>query len=343
MKTPLQVFTFSIQNKGNRTVDIFIDGQIVDASTQSILKAWFGDETSVSYKSFRDALAKEDADIFNVYINSPGGVVTDAMAIHDLLVQMQTEGKTVNTIGRGLIASSATLILLAGNEPEMTENSTFMIHNVSGGAYGTVDQIESYAVAMRKFNNMIVDLYANRTGLKKEEINNMMNAETWMTATDAVDKKFVAKKTAKADFKNSFEPEYWPFNNMAFLNQYNDSITKEEKIDMKKLFSDLTANIMAAIKGIKFEAPAANATPEQQHQALMNSIATAMQAPFDTFQASVETEISNAVSASVETAVSDLKETVSGLETEIENMKGDGSKPRHEKGETPIGSFKTAK
>ena len=134
MKTPLQVFTFSIQNKGNRTVDIFIDGQIVDASTQSILKAWFGDETSVSYKSFRDALAKEDADIFNVYINSPGGVVTDAMAIHDLLVQMQTEGKTVNTIGRGLIASSATLILLAGNEPEMTENSTFMIHNVSGGA-----------------------------------------------------------------------------------------------------------------------------------------------------------------------------------------------------------------
>lgn len=337
MKTPLNVFTFQIQNKGNRTVDIHIDGSIVDASTQAILKAWFGDETSTSYKSFRDALAKEDADIFNVFINSPGGVVTDAMAIHDLLVDMQNKGKTVNTIGRGLIASSATLILLAGKDPEMSENSMFMIHTVSGGAYGTVDQIESYAAAMRKFNNQIVDLYSNRTGMSVQDLNDMMNGETWLTANEAVDKKFISKKSPKVEFKNAIPVEAWPFQNMAVLNTYNNSITKEAETDMKKLFTDFTKTITDLLKGVQ---PVNSGDAKKDHETLMQNIANAITKPFEDLEAGFETAVNDAVNMAVDAKNKDLVDQITGLETDIENIKGGESKPlKGEKAETPIGQF----
>src|SRR5688572_14831091 len=107
MHCPLQVFNFSIKNAGEETVDIHIDGDIVDASTQAILKAWLGDDTSISFKSFRDQVNSTNAKTYNVYVNSQGGIVTDAMAIHDFLTELEEKGKTVNRIGRGIVASAA--------------------------------------------------------------------------------------------------------------------------------------------------------------------------------------------------------------------------------------------
>jgi hypothetical protein len=52
MNRQLQVFNFSFQNAANDAVDIHIDGDIVDASTQAMFESWFGDDTSVSFKSF---------------------------------------------------------------------------------------------------------------------------------------------------------------------------------------------------------------------------------------------------------------------------------------------------
>src|SRR5687768_10181960 len=115
MKLPIQVFNFSIKNAGKQTVDIHIDGDIVDASTQELLKAWIGDETSVSFKSFRNQVNELDAQVYNIYINSSGGLVTDAMAMHDFMTELESKGKTVNRIGRGIVASSGTYILMGNN------------------------------------------------------------------------------------------------------------------------------------------------------------------------------------------------------------------------------------
>ena len=340
MKKPLQVFNFSITNRGNKTVDINIDGEIVDASTQSVLQAWFGDTTSTSYKSFRNSLDKEDADTYNVIINSPGGVVTDAMAIHDLLVDLQSKGKIVNTIGRGLIASSATLILMAGNKPEMSANSMFMIHTVSGGTWGTVDQIENYAVAMRKFNNQIVDLYSNRTGLSKDELNNMMVKETWLTAQEALDQKFIAVKGGESKFTNLISSDNWPFENIGILNNYNNlvNIEKPENFDnMKKFFADLKADILAAIKGVP-----ANA----DHSQLMNSIGEAISKPFENMGDSLDTAVTEAVKAAVGTAVTEaikpLNKEIEDLTAEVVAIKGKQTGGGKEEGVVPVGSFKKA-
>lgn len=231
MKAQLPVFNYSFKNQSDNSADIFIDGDIVDASTQEIYKSWYGDDTSTSYKSFRDQVNNSNANIFNVYINSGGGQITEAMAIHDLLTDLQSKGKTVNTVGRGIIASAATYILMAGKKPSMSSNSFMMIHNASGIIYGTVNEIENYAVTLRKFNDQVNTFYQNATGLSKTVIGNMMDSETWMTAIEAKEKNFVKEVTGEATFSNSIKPEKWPFQNTAILNSYN-SFTKKNPIEM---------------------------------------------------------------------------------------------------------------
>lgn len=250
MKRQFQAFNYKVVNQSEDTLDVFIDGIIVDAETQQILKDWFGDETSVSYKSFRDQVVNSKPKTINVFINSGGGMVTDAMAIHDFLVDQENKGVKVNRTGRGIVASAATY-LLVGNNSSISENSWFMIHNVSGGAYGDVNMIENYARSMRKFNDSIVSFYAKATGLSESVIGNMMDKETWMNAEEAKEKGFVKNIDGKANFSNAIQPEHWPYSNTAVLNAYNSSVKvpsdKKEDGDYKTFFSELKNDFMNLI------------------------------------------------------------------------------------------------
>ena len=367
MKRQFQTFAFSIQqNAANDAVDIHIDGQIVDAETQQILKDWFGDDSSVSFKSFRNQLNAVEAKTYNVYINSYGGLVTDAMAIHDLLQDKQRNGITVNTIGRGIIASAATYILMAGKNSSMSKNSWFMIHNVSGGVWGDVNTVESYAKTLRKFNDSARDFYATATGKRKEDITKMMDAETWMTADEALNNGFIKQIDGDANFTNLIQKEHWQFSNMAVLNAYNSAVKttqpqtetfiQQQFDEMKKFFQ----SIVDAIKGTKPAENNAAITGEQ--------LAEAIQKPFENLAEKIEkeigTQVTNAVKAEsfseaiknavteavkpfenriseLEKAKGDLEKKNQELEQEIANNKGSAHKTGEEKeeGPKPIGNF----
>ncbi|MGE9312885.1 head maturation protease, ClpP-related [Niabella sp. CJ426] len=348
MKCQVQIFNYVVNSDENE-VNIYIDGDIVDASTQQFYKDWLGDDTTTSFKSFRDQVNKTDVQTYNVYINSGGGLVTDAMAIHDLLKNLQSKGKTVNTIGRGIIASAATYILMAGNNATMSKNSWLMIHNVSGAVWGDVNEVESYATTLRKFNDSSRDFYASATGLRKEDITKMMNAETWMTADEAKEKGFVKQIEGEVAFTNKIPKEHWQFSNMAVLNAYNSAVQPPKEIipqqnleDMKKYFEELGEKIMNAIKGVK-------APENNDHAALMQSIGEAVSNSFKEGATGLEDSITKIVNEAVEEAtkpaelteddkkakdeadkkakedsekVEKLEETVSGLEEEIKNLKG---------------------
>jgi ATP-dependent Clp protease protease subunit len=300
MKCPIQVFNFLIKNAGGDSVDIHVDGDIVDASTQEIMKNWFGDDTSVSFRSFRDQLNAIDAKVYNVYINSYGGLVTDAMAMHDFMEELESKGKTVNRIGRGIVASAATYLLM-GKNSSMTKNSWFMIHNVSGAVAGDVDTVENYATTLRKFNNRSRDFYTEFTSIRKEDISKMMNSETWMTAQEAVDKGFVKNIVGAQNFSNRIAKENWNYSNMAVLNSYNadvkppqsesDSITNQLE-NMKKFFQDLGTEIMNAIKGVK-------APENNDHSALMGSIGEAVNKSFEAHSDKMEGAVQEMVNTSV--------------------------------------------
>lgn len=358
MKKPLSVFSFHIQNASDESVDIHIDGDIVDASTQAMIEAWFGDSTSTSYKSFRNEVSKLKAKTYNVIINSPGGHVGDALAIHDMLVDLQEkQGKVVNTIGRGIVASSATLILLAGKSPEMSANSWFMMHTVSGGAYGTVDQIENYAVTMRKFNDKIRDMYADKSGMRKEESTKLMNAETWLSAQEAKEKGLIAKVSGDASFTNLIPKEQWDYSNTAVLNSYNSSVKQPSQLeDMKKLITDWGTNLMNAIKGI-------TVTDKTTQQELLNSISEQIGNSAEALGASLEPavaqavtdalaskpiqdaialQVTNAVTAATKDMVTkvDHDKKIEELEQEIVNKIGGQSQgKKEEKEEVALGEF----
>lgn len=231
MRTQIVVNKYSfVKNQSEAdTYDVFIDGDIVDADTQQWLAYW-GIDTSTSYKSLRDQILNCGCNNINIHINSGGGMVSDALAMGDFIKEQRAAGKNIKTFGKGLVASAATYPLMAaGPGSNISKNCFFMIHNVSGGGYGTVDEIEAIAKMMRKFNDCVRDEYADMTGKPKETISAWMNAETWFTGREACDNGFIKNCTATENaITNTINKENWPFNNKAILNTINNSISQHQ-------------------------------------------------------------------------------------------------------------------
>ncbi len=278
-----------VNNESTSTVDVFIDGYIVDAPTQELLKAFWGDETSVSYKSVRDEINKSNPKVVNYYINSGGGQVTDAMAIHDFNLELESKGVTVNRYGRGLIASAATYILM-GKNSEISKNSWFMIHNVSGAVWGDVNQIEGYARTMRKFNNRVRDFYVEHTGNSTEQVDAWMNEETWFDGNEAVEKGFVNKTTDYAEFTNSIDPEKWPFSNKMVLNKYNANVNNKNSNNM-----DIDKIVNLVVEKLGF-----SNSDNKPKQISKDDMVNALKEGFANINTEIETEVNNAVDAAIE-------------------------------------------
>ncbi|MDQ2765492.1 MAG: ATP-dependent Clp protease proteolytic subunit [Pseudomonadota bacterium] len=122
-------------------------------------------------------------DIF-MYINSPGGVVTAGMAIHDT---MQYIRPRVGTVCIGQAASMGSFLLAAG-EPGMRvalTNSRIMIHQPSGGAQGMASDIQIQAQEIQRIKNRMNSLYAQYTGKPLEEIEKAMDRDTFLEANEA--------------------------------------------------------------------------------------------------------------------------------------------------------------
>lgn len=124
-------------------------------------------------------------DIF-MYINSPGGVVTAGMAIHDT---MQYIRPRVGTVCIGQAASMGSFLLASG-EPGMRvalSNARIMIHQPSGGARGMASDIEIQAKEILRIRRRMNDLYAKYTGQPLEVIEKAMDRDTFLEAEEAKD------------------------------------------------------------------------------------------------------------------------------------------------------------
>jgi ATP-dependent protease ClpP protease subunit len=122
-----------------------------------------------------------------VHINSPGGSVTDALAIYHVL---RKHPGRVTAIVDGLAASAATIVMLAADEVVMAEHSLLMVHNPWTAATGGADEMRKTADTLDKAAGEMVALYAERTGRDSEAIATIMNAETWFNAYEAVEAGF---------------------------------------------------------------------------------------------------------------------------------------------------------
>lgn len=148
----------------------------------------------VSALSVIDAIAQAgDAKTLTVRISSPGGDVFESRAIMAAISRFP--GKTVACID-SLCASAATSIALSCSEVEMTDGGMFMIHAASGFAWGDKQAMRDTADLLETVETAIVGDYVNKTGKTVDEITAMMEKETWMTATQALDHKFIDRVIA---------------------------------------------------------------------------------------------------------------------------------------------------
>jgi len=124
-----------------------------------------------------------DRDI-NLYIHSPGGMVTAGMAIYDT---MQFVKPDVATLCMGQAASMAAVLLAAGapNKRSVLPNSRIMIHQPLGGTQGQATDIEIYTKEMLKIRERLNMILAKHTGKPVEQISKDTERDNFMSAAEA--------------------------------------------------------------------------------------------------------------------------------------------------------------
>jgi ATP-dependent Clp protease protease subunit len=168
--------------KGERAFDIysrllqeriiFLSGEIEDNMASVICAQLLFLEAQDSQK-----------DIF-LYINSPGGVITSALAMYDTMNYIKCD---VATICMGQAASAGSLLLSSGKKGKrfILPHARVMVHQPSGGARGQATDIQIQAKEILYLKDLINNIYAKNTGQTKDKIEKALERDNFMNASDA--------------------------------------------------------------------------------------------------------------------------------------------------------------
>ena len=186
-----------------------------------------------------------------INISSSGGSIIEGMAISEMIALYS--GKTT-TRGIGIVASAATIILMAGKKKEMTKNSFFMMHNSWGGVEGNVFELEKTIELLRMFDEQMAAIYTAQLeskgkligGSKEktlEEVKKMMSAETWLTADEALEMGFIDMIVEEKKEENSiYEEAYAMIRAEAKFKNIPNKIKNSMQVE-KKTFLQQLANM----------------------------------------------------------------------------------------------------
>jgi ATP-dependent Clp protease, protease subunit len=133
-----------------------------------------------------------------VQINSPGGDMFEGIAIYNVLRE-HSQPITVKVMG--MAASAASIIAMAGDEIQIGAASFIMIHNCWVMAIGNRHDMAETAEWLQPFDSAMVDVYAARTGQEPKDIAKWMDAETYMSGSQAIERGFADALLAADDVK----------------------------------------------------------------------------------------------------------------------------------------------
>ena len=134
-------------------------------------------------KEFLADLGKLSGQHIHLRINSPGGSVIEGTAIYNAL-RRHEGGLTVHI--DAMAASMASVIAMAGSPVYIADNALLMIHNPWTVSMGDSDQLRKEADLLDKLKSTLVNAYTRKTGIEQDQVAEMMNAETWLDAVEAV-------------------------------------------------------------------------------------------------------------------------------------------------------------
>lgn len=214
----------------------------------------------VTTQDIEDSLNNSNNMPLNIYINSYGGEVFEGFAIYNIL-KRYAGYKTV--VVDGIAASIASVIAMAGDKVVMNEASMMMIHNASGVCFGNAEEMQKVVNALEQMNEVIRDVYRAKTNLSDEELADLMNNETFMSAKECVEKGFADeilenKSTEETvqntmyslnEMKNTLEQKIKQFNDIKKLGFEAKSQVGEESVDDEESALDNKSHWDWLIKG----------------------------------------------------------------------------------------------
>jgi ATP-dependent Clp protease protease subunit len=139
----------------------------------------------VTAREIRQALSESGGDV-ELIVNSPGGSVTEGVAIYNAIRDYRREGNTVNARVVGLAASMASYIPLAADTVTVEDNTIFMIHEPSTIAIGRKADFERTVAVLEGVSQTLARRYAEKTGKTVDEIRALMNEETYLFGDEIV-------------------------------------------------------------------------------------------------------------------------------------------------------------
>lgn len=181
---------YDIKNSASDSAEVFIYEEI---------GCW-----GISAKHFIDDLKALAGKALTLRIHSYGGEVLDGHAIYNALLR-HSGGVTVQI--DGVAASMASVIAMVGAPVKIAANGFLMIHNPANFTYGDSREMKKSADLLDKMRDGLVNIYTQKTGLPPEEIEALMDDETWLTAEEAMEKGFVDEITDEVKAVAKFDPK----------------------------------------------------------------------------------------------------------------------------------------
>ncbi|WP_043982277.1 head maturation protease, ClpP-related [Priestia megaterium] len=183
---------------------------------------WFF--TATSAEDVRNALQDVTASTIRIKLNSGGGDADHGIEIYNYLKDLD---KHVIVEVTSLAASAASVIAMGADEVIMRTGSRMMIHEAATFAYGTKQDIKKTLNALETYDESIVSIYQEKTGKTRDEIAELVENETWMTAEEAVEKGFADKLESKKqeDFQEGITDEQL----QQIINTVTTSVTNQLK------------------------------------------------------------------------------------------------------------------
>ena len=250
----------------DRTADIMIYGDITSMATA--LRRWYGDDENVAeVDSFQ--ITKEinglDVDTINVFINSYGGEVAEALAIYSAL---KRHSASVHTYCDGFACSAATIIFCAGDVRTMGSIALLMIHNcMSYIGYANSEEMRKAAEDNDKINQSSINAYLAVTSLSEEKITELMDNATWLTAKEALEYGFATEIADQEEDPEAAQQSAFSMIREAVLERQNGRIAEPAGpvVDLSELMTGLSeVKQSLAELGTKVDAMQKQEDPEEK-------------------------------------------------------------------------------
>jgi ATP-dependent protease ClpP protease subunit len=308
---------FEIQNRGGKRAEIRIRGIIGLSNKDS--DGWFGpvEGQGGTVREFEDELiALGDIAELDLYVSSEGGLVSDGLAIHNILSRHPAH---VTAHIDGYAFSIASVIVMAASEVRMPANALLMIHNASTFAGGDYRDFEREVEALKAHNLAIARAYAAKAGNAPEDWLALMDATTYMDGAraqelglaDVVEAEMALSacgkphrffNTAPAEWRRAFDKPAPSTPKPHTTSNMKDQLISAAKARNIALNGDETEEQIIALLGRPDE-PAASG-------AVLNLDDGETRKVFDT---AVSAAVSAALPAQIENAVKPLKDEIARL------------------------------